>query len=95
MSKGCENARSRDNIIRYCRRTGAARYSLLTPLKIIAGSIFAIWLALVLAGKGGFVHLLLFNALGVGFVEALRIYRTNLRVSDFEADRTMQPPAAS
>jgi hypothetical protein len=65
------------------------------PLKIIAGSIFMVWLALVIAGKGGFVHLLLFNALGVAFVEVLRMYRTNLHVRDEAEDRTLHPPAAS
>lgn len=49
------------------------------PLKIIAASLLLVWLILVVLGKGGFVHLLLFNALGVGFVELLRMYRTNMK----------------
>lgn len=67
----------------------------LSPLKVIAGAIFTVWLGLVLAGKGGFVHLLLFNALGVAFIESLRVYRTNMRVRDGFEDRTQHPPAAS
>jgi hypothetical protein len=65
------------------------------PLKIIAGVLFLLWLALVAVGKGGFVHLILFNALGVAFVEGLRVYRTNLRVRDDAGDRTLGPPSAS
>lgn len=48
-------------------------------LKIIAGLLFGVWLVLVLAGKGGFVHLLLLNALGVAAVELMTMYRTRLR----------------
>ncbi len=48
-------------------------------LKIIAGLLFGVWLVLVLAGKGGFVHLLLLNALGVAAVELMTMYRTRLQ----------------
>lgn len=37
-----------------------------------------IWLVLVLLGKGGFVHILLLNGLGVAAVEALTMYRTRM-----------------
>jgi len=47
--------------------------------RIVFFLLLAIWLALVVfAGKGGFVHLLLLNALGVGFTELLIIYRTRM-----------------
>jgi hypothetical protein len=65
------------------------------PLRIIAAALFLIWLALVLMGKGGFVHLLFFNALGVAFIEALRVYRTNLRFHERSADQTPERSSAS
>src|SRR5205814_215755 len=41
--------------------------------------LLAIWFVLtVFLGKGGFVHLLLLNALGVGFTELLINYRTRM-----------------
>ena len=48
-------------------------------LKIIAAILFVIWLGLVLLGKGGFVHVLLLNAVGVAAVEAVTMYRTRMR----------------
>ena len=48
-------------------------------LKIIAALLFGIWLVLVLLGKGGFVHILLLNGIGVAAVEAMTIYRTQMR----------------
>ena len=47
-------------------------------LRVIAGGLFLIWLALVLLGKGGFVHLLLLNAIGVASVEVMTIYRARV-----------------
>lgn len=47
-------------------------------LKVIAGILFGIWLVLVLAGKGGFVHLLLLNAAGVAFTELMVTRRTRM-----------------
>jgi hypothetical protein len=47
-------------------------------LKIIAAVLLGIWLVLVLLGKGGFVHLLLLNGIGVAAVEAMTIYRTRM-----------------
>jgi hypothetical protein len=47
-------------------------------LRIVAGVLFAIWLALLIAGKKGFIHLLLLNALGVLFTELLVTYRTKM-----------------
>jgi len=47
-------------------------------LKIIAAVLLGIWLVLVLLGKGGFVHLLLLNGMGVAAVEAMTIYRTRM-----------------
>jgi len=48
-------------------------------LRIIAGILLAIWLVLVLAGKGGFVHLLLLNSIGVTVVELMTICRTRMK----------------
>ena len=47
-------------------------------LKIVAALLLGIWLVLVLLGKGGFVHMLLLNGLGVAFVEAMAMYRTRM-----------------
>jgi hypothetical protein len=47
-------------------------------LKIIAAILLGIWFVLVLLGKGGFVHILLLNGLGVAAVEAMTIYRTRM-----------------
>jgi len=47
-------------------------------LKIIAGILLLTWLILVLMGKGGFVHILLLNGLGVAAVEAMTIVRTRM-----------------
>ena len=47
-------------------------------LKVIAVSLFGVWLLLVIGGKGGFVHLLLLNAIGVVSVEAVGQYRQRL-----------------
>ena len=47
-------------------------------LRVIAASLFGIWLLLVIGGKGGFVHLLLLNAIGVAAVEAVGQYRQRL-----------------
>jgi len=52
---------------------------LLTRIVFIV--LLAIWFVLtVFLGKGGFVHLLLLNALGVGFTELLINYRTRMPV---------------
>lgn len=47
-------------------------------LKVIAGILLAIWLTLVLAGKGGFVHILLLNGLGVASVVLMIELRTRM-----------------
>ena len=49
-------------------------------VRLIATALFLIWLGLVLAGKGGFVHLLLLNALGVAAVEVMTVVRARLAV---------------
>ena len=48
-------------------------------LRIAAGVLLTIWLTLLLLGKGGLVHLLLLNALGLIFTECLVVYRTRMR----------------
>ena len=47
-------------------------------LKLITGALTLVWLILVLMGKGGFVHLLLLNALGVASVEVMTLYRSRV-----------------
>jgi hypothetical protein len=51
---------------------------LMINLRRIALSLFAIWVVLVLMGKGGFVHLLLLNAIGVQFVDMIGVFRSRL-----------------
>lgn len=47
-------------------------------LRIIAGVLLGIWFVLVLMGKGGFVHLLLLNGIGIAVVEAMTVVRSRL-----------------
>ena len=47
-------------------------------LKVIAASLFGIWLLLVISGKGGFIHLLILNALGVAAVDVVGHYRQRM-----------------
>lgn len=47
-------------------------------LRIITATLIGIWLLLVLLGKGGFIHLFLLSAIGVGFVDAVGVYRTRM-----------------
>ena len=49
-------------------------------LKYIAATLFGLWLVFVLAGKGGFVHLILLNAIGVAVVYVVGRYRTRMTV---------------
>lgn len=48
-------------------------------LRIIAAIILAIWLLLVIIGKGGFVHLLLLNGLGLAVTDLMTVLRTRMR----------------
>ncbi len=47
-------------------------------LRLIAGILLAVWLVLVLLGKGGFVHLLLLNSIGIAVVELVTVLRTRM-----------------
>ena len=47
-------------------------------LRVLTGALLTVWLVLVLMGKGGFVHLLLLNALGVASVEVMTVIRTRM-----------------
>jgi hypothetical protein len=47
-------------------------------LRFIAGILLAIWLVLLLLGKGGFAHLLLLSAIGIAGVEMIVVYRTRM-----------------
>jgi hypothetical protein len=49
-------------------------------LRVIAGVLLLIWLLLVLMGKGGFVHILLLNGLGLAAVEIMTSIRTRMTV---------------
>ena len=56
-------------------------YTLMFP-RILSTVLFAIWLVLVLGGKGGFVHLLLLTAIGVALVDLAAIYRSRMTITD-------------
>ena len=47
----------------------------LTTLAVI---LLAIWAVLLLLGKGGFIHLLVLNAVGLLMVDIVTIYRTRM-----------------
>ncbi len=47
-------------------------------LRVIAVILFSIWLVLVFLGKGGFIHLLLLNAIGVASVDVMTTIRTRM-----------------
>ena len=51
-------------------------------LSKIAAALIAVWLILLLMGKGGFVHLLLLNAAGLLIVDLTARYRSSLRETD-------------
>jgi hypothetical protein len=44
-------------------------------LKIIAAALFLVWGVAILLGKGGLYHIILLNAVGVSFVEAVTVLR--------------------
>ncbi|MBV9240546.1 MAG: hypothetical protein JO314_00930 [Acidobacteria bacterium] len=50
--------------------------------RLITLTLFAIWLVLILLGKGGMVHLLLISAICVGAVDMVGTYRSKLTISD-------------
>jgi hypothetical protein len=50
-------------------------------LRIIATVLLGIWIALVLIGIGGFVHLLLLNGVVLWVVDAVSIYRSRMTES--------------
>jgi len=45
----------------------------------IAAILCIVWLVLLLLGKGGFVHLLPLNALGLIVVDLVALYRAQLK----------------
>jgi hypothetical protein len=49
-------------------------------LWIISFGLFAVWLVLLLMGKGGFIHLLILNAIPIAIVK----YLANRRASQTE-----------
>lgn len=48
-------------------------------LRVIAAILLMIWAVLLVLGKGGFIHLLLLNAIGLIFTDALVVYRTRMK----------------
>jgi hypothetical protein len=48
-------------------------------LRLVSGVLLGTWLVLVLLGKGGFVHLLLLNFLGIAVTEFVAEYRSRLK----------------
>lgn len=59
----------------FCMRVGINSI----VLRSVAGTLLLIWAALFLAGKRGFIHLILLNALGVAFTEFLVTLRTRMK----------------
>jgi hypothetical protein len=47
-------------------------------IRIIVAILLAIWLLLVLMGKGGLVHVLLLNGIVVWIVDTVSIYRSRM-----------------
>ena len=47
-------------------------------VRIIALALIAIWLVLVLLGKGGFVHVLLLTGVVIGTIDAVSLYRCRM-----------------
>jgi hypothetical protein len=44
-------------------------------LRILWGTLLALWLILVIMGKGGFIHLLLLNGISVLMIDLVARYR--------------------
>jgi hypothetical protein len=47
-------------------------------LRILGSVLIVIWLALLVAGKGGFIHLLLLNGIGIWVVDLVSRYRAKM-----------------
>lgn len=43
--------------------------------RIIVGILLAVWLVLILLGKGGFSYILLLTALGIAMLEIIIVFR--------------------
>ena len=50
-------------------------------LRILGSVLIIVWLALVVIGKGGFVHLLLLNGIGIWVVDLVSRYRAQMTES--------------
>ena len=50
--------------------------------KLVSTILFAIWLVLVVLGKGGFIHLVLLAALFVLLVDRMAAYRARIIVTN-------------
>jgi hypothetical protein len=77
-----KSIRLRNALSKYPKEISTCYYFdlLMITLRRIAILLFATWLVLVLLGKGGFVHLLLLNAIGVGFVDLIGVVRQRMTV---------------
>lgn len=47
-------------------------------LRLIAVVLFAVWLLLLLLGKGGYIHLLLLGSASLVFTEVVTEFRTRM-----------------
>ena len=47
-------------------------------LRVLGSVLIVIWLALLVAGKGGFVHLLLLNGIALWVVDLVSRYRARM-----------------
>jgi hypothetical protein len=50
-------------------------------LRILGSVLIVIWLALLMAGKGGFIHLLVLNGLAIWVVDSVSRYRAQMTES--------------
>lgn len=48
-------------------------------LWLLSAALFAVWLVLVLLGRGGFVHILILNAVAVAFIQLVHERRAARR----------------
>ena len=47
-------------------------------LRIIAGALIGTWALLLMLGKGGFIHILVLNGLGVVSVDVMTVLRSRM-----------------
>jgi hypothetical protein len=47
-------------------------------IRLLASALLIVWLVLVIAGKGGFVHLFLLNGIVIWIVDLVSVYRARM-----------------